>query len=84
MKKRKTLFILLVITGTLFLFPNFYNNSWKAVEPAYYDEWQIRYDRLVMARLVKNRQDGFFSAGGLLGLGDSEKWNFLSATHYHQ
>lgn len=84
MKKRKTLFILLVITGTLFLLPNFYNNSWKAVEPAYYDEWQIRYDRLVMARLVKNRQDGFFSAGGLLGLGDLESCAYCSATHRHQ
>ena len=83
--KRKTLFfILLVIVGTLILLPNFYRNSWNAVEPAYYDEWQIRYDRLVIARLARNQQNGFFSDGGLLGLGDAEKWNFLSTTHSHQ
>jgi len=79
-----SIFLILVISGVLFLLPNFYRNQWKAVDPAYYDEWQIRYDRLVVARLVKNSQDGFFSAGGLLGLGDSMEWNFLSATHRHQ
>jgi hypothetical protein len=38
----------------------------------------------VIARLVKTRQDGFSSAGGLLGLGDATKWNFLSSTHNRQ
>lgn len=84
MRKRLSRFILLTLTGTLFLLPNFYNNSWTVVEPVYYNEWQIRYDRLVIARLVKSRQDGFFSAGGLLGLGDTAEWNFLSSTHNHQ
>lgn len=85
MKNNKLLtFLLLLFGGTLFLLPNFYNNKWTVVEPAYYDEWQIRYDRLVIARLVQTRQDGFFSAGGLLGLGDATNWNFLSATHNHQ
>lgn len=84
MKKGFLLFTLLTIVGTLILLPNFYRNKWTSVDTAYYDEWQIRYDRLVIARLVQNRQDGFFSEGGLLGLGDAAKWNFLSATHHHQ
>lgn len=84
MKNRLPLFVFLVSVGTLFVLPNFYKNGWKSVEPAYYDEWQIRYDRLVIARLVKTRQDGFLSAGGLMGLGDTTEWNFLTATHRHQ
>lgn len=83
-QKKKFVFILLLISGTLFLLPNFYSNNWKVVEPAYYDEWQTRYDRLVVARLVKNRQDGFFSSGGLLGLGDTPELNYFSATQRHQ
>jgi len=77
-------FLLLIICGTLFLLPNFYQNRWSAVDETYYSEWQARYDRLVVARLAKNHQDGFFSAGGLLGLGDATEWNFLSETHRHQ
>lgn len=84
MPRRTQLFLLLLIAGTLFLLPSFYQNQWDAVDQGYYDEWQIRYDRLVIARLVQIRQDGFFSAGGLLGLGDATEWNFQSATHKHQ
>lgn len=84
MKKGPLYFWLLTLAGTLFLLPNFYDNKWKSVEPAYYDEWQTQYDRLVIARLVKTRQDGFLSAGGLLGLGDTPKLNYLSATHRRQ
>lgn len=84
MKNKRLLFLLLIIGGTLFLIPNFFNNKWEAVEPARYTEWQTRYDRLVIARLVKTRQDGYFSAGGLLGLGDSEACAYCSSTHRHQ
>ena len=84
MKKRSLRFILFVLAGTLFLLPNFYNNTWRAVDPDYYKEWQIQYDRLVIARLARNHQMGFFSDGGLMGLGDATKWNYLSSTHKHQ
>ena len=77
-------FLALFIVGTLFLIPNFYRNWWAAVESGYYNEWQTRNDRMVVARLVKTRQDGFLSAGGFMGLGDTEAWNALSATHRHQ
>jgi hypothetical protein len=84
MKKQLLLFTLFFIGGTLFLLPNFYRNRWIVVEPKYYQEWQTRYDRLVIARLVKTRQDGFLSAGGLLGLGNVTEWNYNNATNKQQ
>ena len=84
MKKQLLIFTLFSIGGTLFLLPNFYRNRWIIVEPSYYQEWQMRHDRLVIARLVKTRQDGFLSAGGLLGLGDANEWNYLGATNKYQ
>lgn len=84
MKRGVLLSIVLFIIGTLFLLPNFYRNRWTAVEPEYYTEWQTRYDRLVVARLVKTRQDGFLSAGGLMGLGDENDWGFDTRTNRHQ
>ena len=72
------------IFGTLFLLPNFYRNKWGVVETVRYEDWQTRYDRLVVARLVKTRQDGFLSASGLLGLGDVKEWNYLHRTNKRQ
>jgi len=85
LKSNKTLvFVILLLCSTAFLLPNFYSNKWSAVEDAYYEGWQIRYDRLVIARLVKTRQDGFFSAGGLLGLGNTTAWSYRSTVNNHQ
>jgi len=39
---------------------------------------------LVIARLVKTRQSGFFSAGGLLGLGNVNEWSYTTATDREQ
>ena len=72
------------ILGTLFLLPNFYRNKWGVVEAVRYEDWQTRYDRLVIARLVKTRQEGFLSASGLLGLGDVKEWNYLHRTNKRQ
>ena len=76
--------MLVAILGTLFLLPNFYRNKWGVVEAVRYEDWQTRYDRLVIARLVKTRQDGFLSASGLLGLGDVKEWNYLHRTNRRQ
>jgi len=83
-RRESLIWVALFIGITLLLLPNFYRNHWGAVETGYYTEWQTRYDRYVVARLVKTRQDGFFSAGGLLGLGDTPKWDFDSAIHRAQ
>lgn len=84
MRKGLLISVALFITTTLILLPNFYRNNWSAVDSEYYTEWQTRYDRLVIARLVKTRQDGFFSAGGLLGLGDAVEWGFDTRIHRQQ
>ena len=84
MKNRLLLFMSVAILGTLFLLPNFYRNKWGVVEEVRYEDWQTRYDRLVIARLVKTRQEGFLSASGLLGLGDVKEWNYLHRTNRRQ
>ena len=76
--------MLLFIGGTLLLTPGFYRNKWNVVEPEKYEYWQTTVDRAVVARLVKTRQDGLLSSGGLLGLGDVKKWNFLNKTNNRQ
>lgn len=74
---KKLLFLLFWIGGAAFLFPSLYRDQWKVVEPTYYRIWRQTYERVVVARLAKSRQDGIFSAGGLLGLVNSpEGWNF--------
>jgi hypothetical protein len=84
MQKTRVISILLFLVTTLLLLPNFYRNRWTAVDPAYYDDWQSRYDRLVVARLVQSRQAGPLSAGALLGLGDVEEWSFQTKNTKHQ
>ncbi len=84
MQNRLLAFVALFILGTGILIPNFYDNWQGIVEPKYYKAWQTRYDRLVIARLVKTRQDGFFSAGSLLGLGNVSEWSYTTATDREQ
>ena len=84
MRRQKLGTILLFIVGTLALLPNFYRNKGRVVDQAYYTDWQTRYDRIVVARLVKTRADGFFSAGGLMGIGDETKWIVDSRTNRNQ
>lgn len=84
MQRRTFISIALFISGMLLLLPNFYRNRWSVVDSEYYTDWQTRYDRLVVARLVKTRQDGFFSAGGLMGIGDAKEWQVNTRTNRHQ
>ena len=84
MPRTRLISVLVFGLSTLLLLPNFYRNEWAAVDSAYYTDWQSRYDRLVVARLVKTRQDGFFSAGGLMGLGDETAMGYQSKTTNHQ
>jgi hypothetical protein len=56
--------------STWLFFSGFYSNSFRVAG----DEWFAFQNRdmegHVLARLVKSRQDGLFSAGGLIGLGN--------------
>jgi hypothetical protein len=72
------------ILATIFLTFSFYRDGFGVVEKNFYETWQTNFDRTVVARLVENRQNGFLSAGGLLGLGDVEAWDFLNSTNKHQ
>jgi hypothetical protein len=84
MQRRRFISLAFFIVSLLLLLPNFYRNRWSAVDADYYANWQNRYDRLIVARLVKTRQNGFFSAGGLLGLGDASAIVYESRTTRHQ
>jgi len=84
MKKNMLIFSAFFIFSTIFLTFSYYRDGWGIVEKGYYENWQTNFDRTVIARLVKNRQNGYLSAGGLLGLGDVEAWDFLNKTSKHQ
>lgn len=80
-KLKKTLFFFVV---TLLLIPGFYRNQWRVIEPDSYSEWQKLWEYNVVARLVKSAQDGFFSAGGFVGIGDVTEWNVDRKVIEHQ
>jgi len=68
--KTSLLKILYIVIVTILFTLGFYRNQWQAVDMS---EVQYRRDVseiFVLGRLVKSHQDGIFSAGGLLGIGD--------------
>jgi hypothetical protein len=83
-KKNLLTFMFIFVCGTFFLLPSLGYDKWRIVESKYYENWQIRYDRVVIARLVKTREAGFLSSGGLLGLGDVQNWDWNTETNRHQ
>lgn len=77
MQKKFRTFIFFLIAGTISLFPSFNGDGWGMVREYNYRGWQTTSERVIVARLAKSQQDGLFSAGGLLGLLDSEDgWVF--------
>ena len=52
-----------------FLFFGFLFNLWHVAEQQWFDAHQRDTESLVIGRMVKSRQDGIFSAGGLNGAG---------------
>ena len=53
----------------LLLFFGFFSNLWHVAEQQWFDEHQRDTESLIVGRMVKSRQDGIFSAGGLTGAG---------------
>ena len=51
------------------LFFGFYANSWHVAEQQWFDSHQRDTEGHILGRMVKSRQDGIFSAGGLNGDG---------------
>ena len=57
-----------------FLFFGFFSNTWRVADQNWFATHQKDTEAHVMGRMVKSRQDGIFSAGGLNGWGDSKKY----------
>ena len=51
------------------LFFGFFSNLWHVAEQQWFDTHQRDTESLIVGRIVKSRQDGIFSAGGLTGAG---------------
>ena len=52
-----------------FLFFGFFANVWHVAEQHWFDTHQRDTESLIIGRMVKSRQDGIFSSGGLTGAG---------------
>ncbi len=57
----------------IILFFGFFSNSWKVADQQWFKTHQKDTESHVMGRMVKSRQDGIFSAGGLNGWGTAKK-----------
>ena len=55
--------------SVLLLFFGFFSNLWHVAEQQWFDTHQRDTESLIVGRMVKSRQDGIFSAGGLTGAG---------------
>ena len=51
------------------LFFGFFSNVWHVAEQQWFDTHQRDTESLIIGRMVKSRQDGIFSVGGLTGAG---------------
>ncbi|MDE0482435.1 MAG: hypothetical protein OXI67_07670 [Candidatus Poribacteria bacterium] len=60
------------VVSTLLLFFGFYTNLWHVADQNWFDTHQKDTESHIMGRMVKSRQDGFFSAGGLNGWGTAK------------
>ena len=54
------------------LFFGFFSNTWRVADQNWFDTHQKDTEAHVMGRMVKSRQDGIFSAGGLNGWGTAK------------
>lgn len=63
------------IVSILLLFFGFFSNTWQVADQEWFKNHQKGTESLVMGRMVKSRQDGIFSAGGLNGWGTPKKVN---------
>ena len=70
------------------LFFGFLFNLWHVAEQDWFDTHQRDIESLIVGRMVKSRQDGIFSAGGLTGAGITttiqQKWISPSQLNRHQ
>ena len=60
------------VVSILLLFFGFYTNLWYVAEQQWFATHQKDTEAHIMGRMVKSRQDGIFSAGGLNGWGTAK------------
>lgn len=71
----RKIFIWAMSIGLLFF--GFFSNLWHVAEQQWFDTHQRDTESLIIGRMVKSRQDGIFSVGGLTGAGIADiqqKW----------
>ncbi len=61
------------IVSILLLFFGFYANTWHVADQEWFDRHQRDTESYILGRMVKSRQHGILSAGGLNGYGTFEK-----------
>ncbi|RKU24684.1 hypothetical protein C6503_00210 [Candidatus Poribacteria bacterium] len=61
------------VVSILLLFFGFYTNLWHVAEQQWFANHQKDTEAHIMGRMVKSRQDGIFSAGGLNGWGTAKR-----------
>ena len=62
--------ILLFVIAVILLTLGFYRNEWKAAGKKWFYDWQRSRDFWVIGRVAWSQQNGVFSDGALLGIGD--------------
>lgn len=65
--------IIIGVISTIILFIGFYSNLWQVAKQNWFDTHQKDTESYIMGRMVKSRQDGIFSNGGLNGWGTARK-----------
>jgi hypothetical protein len=67
---REMVKIVFICSFSLFtLFLGFYLNFWHVADQQWFDNHQRDMENHIIGRMVKSRQDGIFSEGGLTGIG---------------
>jgi hypothetical protein len=60
------------VASTLLLFLGLFMNYWKVADQQWFVSQNYDMESFVIGRMVKSRQDGVFSAGGLTGIGSPD------------
>ena len=64
--------LLICFLSVLSLFLGFFTNCWRVADQQWFDNHQRDMESFIVGRMVKSRQDGIFSSGGLTGFGSLE------------
>ncbi len=73
-----------LLLAAVLLFEGFYHNTWRAVRPGKFKNFELDSESLVVARLVESRQHGLLAENGLLGWGDANPANLNESDYSHQ